>query len=129
MRGKISIIGPENGKGEVDADQFYVAFVAALDANRLALYQHGRFLKIVDKPPSSTGCGLFPMREYRDEGPIIQVWFANVQDALSAVQKLVEEKSDQGRSQRAGAPAVMPMQNDMLMPEGLERRGSSPPPR
>jgi general secretion pathway protein D len=49
VRGKISIIGPENGKVEVDAEQFYAAFLAALDANSLSLYQHGRFLKIVDK--------------------------------------------------------------------------------
>ncbi|ATB37375.1 type II secretion system protein GspD [Cystobacter fuscus] len=49
VRGKISILGPENGRVEVDADQFYAAFLAALDANGLAVYQHGRFLKIVDK--------------------------------------------------------------------------------
>lgn len=49
VRGKISIIGPENGRVEVDADQFFAAFLAALDANGLAVYQHGRFLKIVDK--------------------------------------------------------------------------------
>lgn len=49
VRGKISIIGPENGRVEVDADQFYAAFLAALDANGLSIYQHGRFLKIVDK--------------------------------------------------------------------------------
>ena len=49
VRGKISIIGPENGRVEVDADQFYAAFLAALDANGLSVYQHGGFLKIVDK--------------------------------------------------------------------------------
>jgi general secretion pathway protein D len=49
VRGKISIIGPENGRVEVDSDQFYAAFLAALDANGLSVYQHGRFLKIVDK--------------------------------------------------------------------------------
>lgn len=49
VRGKISIIGPENGRVEVDADQFYAAFLAALDANGLSVYQHGRFLKVVDK--------------------------------------------------------------------------------
>ena len=49
LRGKISIIGPENGKVEVDAEQFYAAFLAALDSNSLAVYPHGRFLKIVDK--------------------------------------------------------------------------------
>ncbi len=49
IRGKISIIGPENGKVEVNGEQFYAAFLAALDANSLAVYEHGRFLKIVDK--------------------------------------------------------------------------------
>jgi general secretion pathway protein D len=49
IRGKISIIGPENGKVEVTGEQFYSAFLAALDANSLAVYEHGRFLKIVDK--------------------------------------------------------------------------------
>ncbi|MFL5320064.1 MAG: type II secretion system secretin GspD [Myxococcaceae bacterium] len=49
LRGKISIIGPENGKVEVDGEQFYAAFLAALDANGLAVYPYGRFLKIVDK--------------------------------------------------------------------------------
>lgn len=49
IRGKISIIGPENGKVEVDSEQFYAAFLAALDANSLAVYANGKFLKIVDK--------------------------------------------------------------------------------
>ncbi len=52
LRGKISIIGPENGRGEVDADQFYAAFLAALDTNNLTVYPYGRFLKIVDKNKS-----------------------------------------------------------------------------
>jgi general secretion pathway protein D len=52
VRGKISIIGPENGKGEVDSDQFYAAFLAALDTNNLTVYPYGRFLKIVDKAKS-----------------------------------------------------------------------------
>jgi general secretion pathway protein D len=49
VRGKISIIGPENGKVEVNAEQFYAAFLAALDANNLSVYPYGKFLKIVDK--------------------------------------------------------------------------------
>src|SRR6266851_1467475 len=49
IRGKISIIGPENGKTEVDADQFYAAFLSALDANGLTVYPYGRFLRIVEK--------------------------------------------------------------------------------
>ena len=34
VRGKISIIGPDNGKVDVGADEFYAAFLAALDANQ-----------------------------------------------------------------------------------------------
>jgi general secretion pathway protein D len=49
IRGKISIIGPENGTVEVNAEQFYAAFLAALDSNSLAVYEHGKFMKIVDK--------------------------------------------------------------------------------
>lgn len=49
IRGKITIVGPENGRAEVDAEGFYAAFLAALDANSLALYPYGKFLKIVDK--------------------------------------------------------------------------------
>src|SRR5690349_15702299 len=37
VRGKISIIGPDNGKVDVSADEFYAAFLAALDANQLAV--------------------------------------------------------------------------------------------
>ncbi|HYV45032.1 MAG TPA: type II secretion system secretin GspD [Myxococcaceae bacterium] len=49
VRGKISIIGPENGKAEVDADAFYAAFLNALDANGWTVAPSGRFLKIVEK--------------------------------------------------------------------------------
>ena len=54
VTGKISIIGPENGKVEVTADQFYAAFLAALDSNGLAVYSYGQFLKIVEKPKAKT---------------------------------------------------------------------------
>ncbi len=49
VKGKISIIGPENGKLMLDADQFYAAFLAALDANGLAAVPQGRFMRIIDK--------------------------------------------------------------------------------
>jgi general secretion pathway protein D len=49
IRGKISIIGPENGKVEVSADEFYAAFLASLDANGFAVYRQGKFQKIVEK--------------------------------------------------------------------------------
>lgn len=49
VRGKISMIGPENGHTQLDADQFYAAFLAALDANGLAAVPSGRFVRIVEK--------------------------------------------------------------------------------
>ncbi len=49
VRGKISIIGPDNGKVDVGPEEFYAAFLAALDANQLAVVPYGRFSKIVEK--------------------------------------------------------------------------------
>lgn len=49
VKGRISIVGPENGKLMLDAEQFYAAFLAALDANGLAAVPQGRFLRIVEK--------------------------------------------------------------------------------
>ena len=49
VKGRISIVGPENGKLMLDADQLYAAFLAALDANGLAAVPHGRFTRIVEK--------------------------------------------------------------------------------
>lgn len=49
VKGKVSIVGPESGKVMLDADQFYAAFLAALDANGLAAVPQGRFTRIVEK--------------------------------------------------------------------------------
>jgi general secretion pathway protein D len=49
IRGKISVIGPDNGRVEVSADEFFAAFLAALDANNLAMVPYGKFSKIVEK--------------------------------------------------------------------------------
>ncbi len=49
IHGKISVIGPDNGRVEVNADEFYAAFLAALDANNLAVVPFGKFSKIVEK--------------------------------------------------------------------------------
>jgi general secretion pathway protein D len=49
VRGKISIIGPEHGSAEVSEAEVYAAFLAALDANGLTLYQTGKFLRIEEK--------------------------------------------------------------------------------
>lgn len=50
VKGKISIIGPENGKLMLDADQFYAAFLAALDVNGFTAVTQGRFTRIIEKP-------------------------------------------------------------------------------
>jgi general secretion pathway protein D len=50
VKGKISIVGPENGKLQLDADQFYAAFLAALDANGFTAVTQGRFTRIIEKP-------------------------------------------------------------------------------
>jgi len=49
VRGKISMVGPENGHTTLDADQFYAAFLAALDANALTVVPSGRFMRITEK--------------------------------------------------------------------------------
>ena len=49
IKGKISVIGPDNGQVEVSADEFYAAFLAALDANNLAIVPYGKFSKVVEK--------------------------------------------------------------------------------
>ena len=50
VKGKISIVGPENGKVMLDADQFYAAFLAALDVNGFTAVTQGRFTRIIEKP-------------------------------------------------------------------------------
>ncbi|MFT3842157.1 MAG: type II secretion system secretin GspD [Myxococcaceae bacterium] len=55
VKGKISIIGPENGHVDVTGEQLYAAFLASLDANNLAVYENGRFLKIVEKQKAKQG--------------------------------------------------------------------------
>ncbi len=50
VKGKISIIGPDNGQVKLDAEQFYAAFLAALDANGFAAVSQGRFTRIIEKP-------------------------------------------------------------------------------
>lgn len=50
VKGKISIIGPENGKLMLDAEQFYAAFLAALDVNGFTAVTQGRFTRIIEKP-------------------------------------------------------------------------------
>jgi general secretion pathway protein D len=101
VRGKISIIGPENGKVEVDADAFFAAFLAALDANSLAVYQHGKFLKIVDKQRAKQ----FPIPTVMDpEEPytlneqmmtrLFKVKYVEIEQLRGVLQQLVSPSGD-----------------------------------
>src|SRR5215472_16666652 len=49
IKGKISIIGPDEGKGKIDAERLYSAFLAALDANGLTVLKSGEFVRIIEK--------------------------------------------------------------------------------
>lgn len=50
LKGTISLVGPQNTTLSLDADQFYAAFLAALDSNGMTVYRHGRMHRIVEKP-------------------------------------------------------------------------------
>jgi len=49
VKGKISVIGPDHGRGEVDAEGFYAAFLAALEANGLTILRSGGFFRVIEK--------------------------------------------------------------------------------
>ena len=49
IRGKITIIGPEDGTGLVTAEEAYAAFLAGLEANNWTVYPVGKYLKLVEK--------------------------------------------------------------------------------
>jgi general secretion pathway protein D len=101
VRGKISIIGPENGRVEVDADSFYAAFLAALDANGLSVYQHGRFLKIVDKrsakqnpiPTIVDGDAPYTMNEQMVT-KLFRIRYVEVEPLRGVLQQLVSKDGD-----------------------------------
>ncbi len=49
VKGTISLVGPDNEQAPLSADQFYAAFLAALDANGFTVVKQGRFFRIIDK--------------------------------------------------------------------------------
>ncbi|HYX91942.1 MAG TPA: type II secretion system secretin GspD, partial [Myxococcaceae bacterium] len=100
VRGKISIIGPENGKVEVTADEFYRAFLAALDANGLAVYTQGDFSKIVDKRnakqtpiPTVSPDGSYTNAEQMVT-KIFKVRYVDVEPLRAVLQQLVSQSGD-----------------------------------
>jgi general secretion pathway protein D len=115
VRGKISIIGPENGKVEVNADQFYAAFLAALDANSLAVYEHGKFMKIIDKQRAKQ----FPIPTITDPG---EVYTTNEQMVTRVFKvKYVEIEQLRGVLQQLVTPSgdTIPFQPDTIIVNDL----------
>src|SRR5262249_5840897 len=49
VKGKISIIGPDDGQGKISAEEFYSAFLAALDVSGLTVLPSGAFFRIIEK--------------------------------------------------------------------------------
>ncbi|MGQ0508192.1 MAG: type II secretion system secretin GspD, partial [Myxococcaceae bacterium] len=101
IRGKISIVGPENGRVEVDADAFYAAFLAALDSNGLTVYAHGRFMKIVDKQRaknSTIPTFTDPDEPYTTNEQMItkmfKVKYVDIEPLRGVVQQLVSPSGD-----------------------------------
>lgn len=101
IRGKISIIGPENGKVEVTSDQFFAAFLAALDSNSLAVYEHGKFMKIVDKQRAKQ----FPIPTITDPSEpytlneqmvtrVFKVKYVEIEQLRGVLQQLVTPSGD-----------------------------------
>jgi general secretion pathway protein D len=100
VRGRISIIGPENGKVEVNAEEFYRAFLAALDANNLALYTQGDFSKIVDKRnakqtpiPTIGADGGYTSAEQMVT-KIFKVKYVEIEPLRAVLQQLVSQNGD-----------------------------------
>ncbi len=101
VRGKVSIIGPDNGKVEVDADQFYAAFLAALDANQLAVVPYGRFSKIVEKAKakqSNIPTVLDDSEPYSTNEQMVtrmfKVRYVDLEPLRAVVQQLVSQNGD-----------------------------------
>jgi len=100
VRGKISIIGPDNGKVDVSADEFYAAFLAALDANQLAVVPQGRFSKIVEKAKAKQNA--IPVvgadEPYTTNEQmltrIFKIRYADLEPLRGVVQQLVSQNGD-----------------------------------
>ncbi|HET9158662.1 MAG TPA: type II secretion system secretin GspD, partial [Myxococcaceae bacterium] len=100
VRGKISIIGPDNGKVDVSAEEFYAAFLAALDANQLAVVPQGRFSKIVEKAKAKQNSipVVGPDEPYTTNEQMLtrmfKVRYADLEPLRGVVQQLVSQNGD-----------------------------------
>lgn len=95
VKGKISIIGPENGRVMLDADQFYGAFLAALDVNGLAAVSQGRFTRIIEKPKART----FPVPLIEEGEP-----FPSPNDVVTRVFRLEHADAENTQGHRGRLP-------------------------
>jgi general secretion pathway protein D len=100
VRGKISIIGPDSGKVEVSPEQFYAAFLAALDANQLAVVPYGQFYKIVEKAkakqnniPLVNGDEPYTTNEQMVTR-MFKIRYADLEPLRGVVQQLVSQNGD-----------------------------------
>jgi general secretion pathway protein D len=85
---------------EVSAEQFYAAFLAALDANQLAVVPSGRFSKIVEKAKAKQNAIPFvtPDEEYTTNEQMVtrmfKVRYADLEPLRAVVQQLVSQNGD-----------------------------------
>ena len=100
VRGKISIIGPDNGKVDVSADEFYAAFLAALDANQLAVVPQGRFSKIVEKAKAKQNAipVVGPDEPFTTNEQMLtrlfKIRYADLEPLRGVIQQLVSQNGD-----------------------------------
>ena len=100
VRGKISIIGPDNGKVDVSADEFYAAFLSALDANQLAVVPQGRFSKIVEKAKAKQSSipVVGPDEPFTTNEQMLtrmfKIRYADLEPLRGVVQQLVSQNGD-----------------------------------
>jgi len=100
VRGKISIIGPDNGKVDVSADEFYAAFLSALDANQLAVVPQGRFSKIVEKAKAKQNSipVVGPDEPFTTNEQMLtrmfKIRYADLEPLRGVVQQLVSQNGD-----------------------------------
>ncbi|MDP3499719.1 MAG: type II secretion system secretin GspD [Myxococcales bacterium] len=102
VKGRISIVGPENGRLMLDADQFYAAFLAALDANGLTAVPHGRFVRIVEKRTARQ----FPIPVLEGDDPI-----PSGSEVLTRIHRLVHVEVE---ATRVAVAAFLSQGGDMV---------------
>src|SRR5215472_12517816 len=63
-----TFIGPDDGHGKISAEEFYSAFLAALDVSGLTVLPSGAFFRIIEK----SRAGKYPVETVTDSGEVHQ---------------------------------------------------------